>query len=80
MFSNAKPEQFCKHPSLAMVINNVDMTFQGVSADLAILAQQIWRTLDEEIHLQECDIYSYIPDLDSDPFGEDGGMYGNATV
>uniref|UniRef100_A0A8I4A2S0 Repressor of RNA polymerase III transcription MAF1 homolog n=1 Tax=Callithrix jacchus TaxID=9483 RepID=A0A8I4A2S0_CALJA len=29
----------------------------------------------EEICLAECDIYSYNPDLDSDPFGEDGSLW-----
>lgn len=31
--------------------------------------------MDEEICLAECDIYSYNPDLDSDPFGEDGSLW-----
>ncbi|KAK2119443.1 RNA polymerase III-inhibiting protein maf1 [Saguinus oedipus] len=29
----------------------------------------------EEICLAECDIYSYNPDLDSDPFREDGSLW-----
>lgn len=29
----------------------------------------------QEINLKDCDIYSYNPDLMSDPFGEDGSLW-----
>jgi hypothetical protein len=29
----------------------------------------------QEINLTDCDIYSYNPDLMSDPFGEDGSLW-----
>ena len=39
------------------------------------LAPRLWQVLDSEIRVKECDIYSYIPDLDSDPYAEEGNMY-----
>ncbi|KAK2512479.1 hypothetical protein Q9233_016231 [Columba guinea] len=39
------------------------------------LKPHLWDAVDEEICLSECDIYSYNPDLDSDPFGEDGSLW-----
>ncbi|CAB1315199.1 unnamed protein product [Coregonus sp. 'balchen'] len=35
----------------------------------------LWEAIDAEICLSECDIYSYNPDLDSDPYGEEGNMW-----
>ena len=35
----------------------------------------LWAAINEEIVLPECDIYSYNPDLQSDPFGEDGSLW-----
>lgn len=35
----------------------------------------LWLTLNEEIDLQDCEIYSYNPDLASDPFGEEGCLW-----
>lgn len=39
------------------------------------LQPQLWEAIDTEICLSECDIYSYNPDLDSDPYGEEGNMW-----
>lgn len=35
----------------------------------------LWAAIDEEIRLSECEVYSYNPDLCSDPFGEDGCLW-----
>jgi hypothetical protein len=35
----------------------------------------LWLTLNQEIDLPDCEIYSYNPDLSSDPFGEDGCLW-----
>jgi len=36
---------------------------------------KLWVTLNQEINLMDCEIYSYNPDLVSDPFGEDGSIW-----
>ncbi len=36
---------------------------------------KLWMTVNDEIDLPDCDIYSYNPDLASDPFGEDGCLW-----
>lgn len=76
-FSNAKSEEFSKEPSLQWVMNAVDSQLFATSCGDAFssLRQQLWSTLDEEIALTECDIYSYNPDLSSDPFGEEGCIW-----
>jgi hypothetical protein len=36
---------------------------------------RMWNAIDQEIQLRDSQIYSLIPDPDSDPFAEDGNMY-----
>ena len=35
----------------------------------------MWSTIDEEIVLRDCVVYSYNPDLDSDPYGDEGCLW-----
>ncbi|KAJ7365016.1 RNA polymerase III-inhibiting protein maf1 [Desmophyllum pertusum] len=40
------------------------------------LKSGLWAAIDEEINLAECDIFrGYNPDLDSDPYGEEGSLW-----
>lgn len=39
------------------------------------LRQALWSSVDDEIELNDCDIYSYNPDLNSDPYGEPGCLW-----
>ncbi|KAL4235454.1 RNA polymerase III-inhibiting protein maf1 [Mactra antiquata] len=72
-FSNAKSEEFSKEPSAQWVINTVDGHLQPSANEIFMnLKQNLWSAIDEEIQLRDCDVYSYNPDLTSDPFGEDG--------
>ncbi|ESO82756.1 hypothetical protein LOTGIDRAFT_155774 [Lottia gigantea] len=75
-FSNAKSEEFSREPSLQWVTNAVDTQLFATAGDLfGSFKQQFWTALDEEICLSECDIYSYNPDLNSDPYGEEGCIW-----
>ncbi|KFO30636.1 WD repeat-containing protein KIAA1875 [Fukomys damarensis] len=75
-FSTARSHEFSREPSLRWVMNAVNCSlFSAVREDFKALKPQLWNAMDEEICLAECDIYSYNPDLDSDPFGEDGSLW-----
>ncbi|MGH0132844.1 UNVERIFIED_CONTAM: hypothetical protein FKN15_050892 [Acipenser sinensis] len=75
-FSTAKSHEFSREPSLNWVVNAVNSSlFSAVGEEFNNLKPELWNALDQEICLQECDIYSYNPDLDSDPFGEDGSLW-----
>ena len=39
------------------------------------LRNLLWGTIDEEISLNNCLIYSYRPDFCSDPYGEEGTLW-----
>lgn len=76
-FSNAKSDEFSKEPSISLVKNSVDSNFLSSAAHSAytVLRGQLWSAIDGEINLSQADIYSYNPDLNSDPFGEDGCLW-----
>lgn len=75
-FSDAKSSEFSKEPSLSHVTSNIDSLWSVTATEqYAKVHDSLWVTLNEEIGLQDCDIYSYNPDLASDPFGEDGCLW-----
>jgi len=75
-FSESKSDEFSKEPSAEWVLNVVDSQLQTTAKDVfGCLKQNLWAAIDEEIMLRECDVYSYNPDLSSDPFGEEGSIW-----
>ncbi|XP_055007120.1 repressor of RNA polymerase III transcription MAF1 homolog isoform X2 [Boleophthalmus pectinirostris] len=75
-FSAARAHEFSREPSLNWVVNAVNSSlFSAVGEDFNSVGPELWNSIDQEINLQSCDIYSYNPDLDSDPFGEEGSLW-----
>lgn len=75
-FQHVDSKQFSKEPNLELVINAVNNTLRETNRDACLAVQsEIWAAIDSEIELSNCEIYSYIPQDDSDPFGEEGVVY-----
>ncbi|KAA0723495.1 Repressor of RNA polymerase III transcription MAF1 -like protein [Triplophysa tibetana] len=75
-FSAARAHEFSREPSLNWVADSVNSSlFSAVGEQFNTLAPELWNAIGQEINLQSCDIYSYNPDLDSDPFGEEGSLW-----
>jgi hypothetical protein len=75
-FSNAKSGEFSREASIQWVSKAVDcQLFTAGGETLNALKAQLWSTIDEEISLRDCTIYSYNPDLTSDPYGEEGCIW-----
>ncbi|XP_076470652.1 repressor of RNA polymerase III transcription MAF1 homolog [Babylonia areolata] len=75
-FSKTKSEEFSKEPSIQAVMTAVDTQLFATAGDqFGALKQQLWLALDGEIDLKDCNIYSYNPDLSSDPYGEEGCIW-----
>jgi len=75
-FSQAKSEEFSREPSLAFVVNNVNTNLStSIGDEFTELSPRLWKAIDNEISLQECEIYSYNPDMETDPFGEEGCLW-----
>ena len=79
-FSGVRPDQFCK-------VIDFRSALQRINHDLAELldaegdgfVEKMWERVAEVIELDDCDVYSYIPDMDSDPFS-DGHLYGRTAL
>lgn len=75
-FSQMKSEEFSREPSLPFVINNVNSNLStSLGEEFAKISPTLWKAIDDEICLQDCQIYSYNPDMESDPFGEEGCLW-----
>ncbi|EDO41550.1 predicted protein [Nematostella vectensis] len=75
-FSNAKSDEFCREPSLQVVVDTINGNLAAnMGEQFLSLKNALWSAIDEEIQLVDCDIFSYNPDLDSDPYGEEGSMW-----
>jgi len=75
-FSKAKAEHFRKELGPYMIINSINTILANVVPNYNTdLGTKLWSTLDTEISLKECDIYTYVPDVDSDPYAEDGTLW-----
>ncbi|CAJ0764782.1 24893_t:CDS:10 [Entrophospora sp. SA101] len=71
-FSDVKPDQFTKQPSVPMVCNYINNTLFNLGRAHIINDLMLWQTVDDIIFLDECNIYSFNPDSDADPNSDDG--------
>ncbi|ETK96764.1 hypothetical protein, variant 5 [Phytophthora nicotianae CJ01A1] len=74
-FSAVKPEQFRKEPDFRIALQRINHDLaELLEAEGNGFVEKMWEAIAEAIKLDECDVYSYIPDMDSDPFS-DGNLY-----
>ncbi|KAG0338518.1 RNA polymerase III-inhibiting protein maf1 [Podila humilis] len=71
-FSDAKPEQFRKEPSVTMVINSINATLFNHGNVRAVKDLRIWDLVNSLIEFDQTDVYSYNPETESDPYDEEG--------
>jgi len=72
-FSNIRPEQFRKEINTASIEDYTKIFLgQAIQNSSPELIDEIWDTINEEIDLKDCSIYSLIAEPDSGPFGEAG--------
>lgn len=75
-WTHSQSHEFSKEPSLQWVMNSVHANLSAIAGDqYQNLRQALWSSVDDEIELSDCDIYSYNPDLNSDPYGEPGCLW-----
>lgn len=71
-FSSLRPDQFTKELGF-------DFVLRSINRHLAEFTQpfldELWAAIEDSVVLNECDVYSYVPDLDSDPFSSDGILW-----
>jgi len=71
-FTDSAPEQFQKEISASVVQHMTNSLLSRAPFFTDELRSRMWTAIDAEIQLQDCDVYSFNSDSDSDPFNEDG--------
>lgn len=76
-FRKVKADDFKKEVSFQLIMNQINNMLGSVIDGYNVsLRTKLWNALDAELCLKECNIYSYIPDPDSDPFADEGNIWG----
>eukprot|EP00300_Choanocystis_sp_HF-7_P039406 c579_g1_i1.p1 GENE.c579_g1_i1~~c579_g1_i1.p1 ORF type:complete len:143 (+),score=27.51 c579_g1_i1:487-915(+) len=70
--SHLKPEDFTHETNRAMTVNSINMTLSEVAdaSGESSFFGLLWGSLNRVVDPQNCEIYSYVPDYDSDPVCE----------
>ena len=68
-FSTATPESFMSR-DLKFMHHTVNSYLAELTASNATILEDIWHAIDEVITLRDCEIYSYVPDMNEDPFSD----------
>lgn len=81
-FSLLRAHNFSKESAAQAVKENVDTLLIETSKAWALengkdpsFSESLWSMINEVISMYDCDIYSYNPEYESDPFGEDGYIW-----
>ncbi|KAJ1937753.1 RNA polymerase III-inhibiting protein maf1, partial [Linderina macrospora] len=74
-FSSLSANQFVKEPSTNYTIKSINTTLINVGCPAGLRTSRMWDVIDNIINIDECDIYTYTPDAESDPYEEDGPVW-----
>jgi hypothetical protein len=74
-FSDAKAHEFCREPSVDFVHKRIAGNMATAVTGFGSIAHGVFGALAEAIDEKDCEIYSYNPDRESDPFGEEGSLW-----
>jgi hypothetical protein len=75
-FGQAKSSEFSREPSYEWVSRNINaILHSAIGEEYLSVAPSLWASLGNEINPAECTIYSYNPDMESDPFSEEGSLW-----
>jgi hypothetical protein len=74
-FSGLKPDQFTRE-HLGVVINAVNNNLSEIVFKQSPgFMEELWGAIDQEIDLKKCEVFSYVPDLEGDPFNVPGSTW-----
>jgi len=72
-FSDARESQFVKE-ELSNAITQINARLGSVVPNYFHSRNEMWATIDKEIKLRECSIYTFTPDIDSNPLEDEGDV------
>lgn len=81
-FSMLRPHHFTKEHGLLAAKQKIDVSLVEASkfwsaeaAEETTLMDSIWNAIDEVMSLEDCEVYSYSPDAEGDPFADTGSIW-----
>jgi len=69
-FSCVRPEEFVEETNFDLVMHSINSALAKVLSTDATIGPTLWAAIEDAIQPSQCSIYSYIPDVESSPFGE----------
>ncbi|TKR59255.1 hypothetical protein L596_028955 [Steinernema carpocapsae] len=74
-FSGVTSESFTHIETIDIAKAAIDGNFMATVTGYQEIRDDLWTEIDLQILLNECVVYSYIPDYKTDPFSEDGCVW-----
>lgn len=74
-FSDIKPDQFIRYSSLSKVVKTINQTLISSGGQEVVNSVGFWDALNFIIDLEDSEIYSYVPDMGTDPLAEEGCIW-----
>lgn len=73
-----RPTDFRRERNLRIVVNAFNTTLFNLGVNVSKCLPKMWDTINLEMDLMHCNIYSYSPDdVSDDPYGEEGLIWSN---
>jgi hypothetical protein len=73
-FSYLQPKNFIHFESAEMVINSINQTLISSGGQELVNCSGLWEAINPIIEFKDCDVFSFVPDFDSEPFSGPGAM------
>lgn len=68
-FSTVSTDSFVQR-DLKFMLHNVNSYLAELTASSGSILEELWQAIDEVITLRDCEIFSYVPDMNEDPFSD----------
>ncbi|KAJ2827734.1 RNA polymerase III-inhibiting protein maf1, partial [Coemansia furcata] len=74
-FSSLSADQFTKEPSSDFALKSINTTLLNVGCPTTLRTSRMWDSIDSVIGIDDCDVYSYTPAMESDPYEDEGPVW-----
>ncbi|KAJ2065374.1 RNA polymerase III-inhibiting protein maf1 [Coemansia aciculifera] len=74
-FSSLSADQFTKEPSPGFALKSINTTLLNVGCPTTLRTSRMWDSIDSIIEIDNCDVYSYMPAMESDPYEDEGPVW-----
>ncbi|KAJ1736417.1 RNA polymerase III-inhibiting protein maf1 [Coemansia sp. Benny D160-2] len=74
-FSSLTADQFTKEPNTDFSIKSINTTLLNVGCPATLRTSRMWDIIDDAIKLDDCEVYSYTPEAESDHYDEEAPVW-----